>query len=160
MHTQAEIITVMVTVMQEIKEQSTYYSVAAGRQAVTARRERDYWNTHTHTQSLPHTHTGTHKVRYVSQHRDVLCCNLFVYKIHLDGCYRSEREKERECYNDNTPYLPVFSLGSDCRIYFTFYTGVELLCFLKDRLGFFNRTLLLCIVKALLVVIMPRFHNG
>ena len=59
-HTQAEIITVMVTVMQEIKEQSVYYSMAAGRQAVTARRERDYWNTHTHTISPSHTHTHTH----------------------------------------------------------------------------------------------------
>lgn len=54
--TQAEIITVMVTVMQEIKEQSAFYSMAAGRQAVTARRERDYWNTHAHS-LLIHTHT-------------------------------------------------------------------------------------------------------
>lgn len=46
----------MVTVMQEIKEQYVYYSVAAGRQAVTARRERDYWNTHTHNLSLTHTY--------------------------------------------------------------------------------------------------------
>lgn len=46
-------------VMQEIKEQSRYCSMAAGRQAVTARRERDYWNTHAHNLSLTHTHMQT-----------------------------------------------------------------------------------------------------
>lgn len=49
-HVQAEIITATVTAMRKIKEQSAAYCrVAAGRQAVTARRERDYWDTHAHT---------------------------------------------------------------------------------------------------------------
>lgn len=88
----AEIITAMVTLMQKIKEQSTYCSMAAGRQAVTARRERDYWNTHAH--NLCHTHTDTRKVRYVSQHTDVLFCNLSVYKIHLNRLlWDSERQR-------------------------------------------------------------------
>lgn len=81
--------------MRKIKEQSAAYCrVAAGRQAVTARRERerDYWNTltHTHTQSLhghAYTHTpngDTRKVRYVYRHADVLFCNLSVLQDTLE----------------------------------------------------------------------------
>lgn len=54
---EAGIITVMVTVMQEIKEQSAYYSTAAGRQVVTARRERLLEHTWTHSLALTHTQT-------------------------------------------------------------------------------------------------------
>lgn len=55
--TEAGIITVMVTVMQEIKERSAYYSTAAGRQVVTARRERLLEHTCTHSLALTHIQT-------------------------------------------------------------------------------------------------------
>lgn len=79
--------------MQKIKEQSAAYCrVAAGRQAVTARREREITGTrtHTHTYNLrmgTHTHTphgDTGKVRYVSRHTDVLFCNLSVLQDTLE----------------------------------------------------------------------------
>lgn len=72
-------------VMQEIKEQPAYYSMAAGRQAVTARRERLLEHTHT----LSPIHTCSHsegKICLPAQRcwETYYCCNLFVYKTHLD----------------------------------------------------------------------------
>lgn len=78
--------------MQEIKAQSVYYAMAAVRQAVTARREERLFE-HTHRHKL--THAGTQNVRYVLQHRDVVCCNLIVYKIHLDGWLQKRGGKEK-----------------------------------------------------------------
>lgn len=90
--TSRKIITATVTAaMQKIKEQSTANCrVAAGRQAVTARRERerDYCITHTLNLCMnAHTHTphgDTGKVRYVSWHVDVLLCNLSVLQDTLE----------------------------------------------------------------------------
>lgn len=83
-YTQAEII-MMAMVMQEIKEQPAYYSMAAGRQAVTARRERLLEHTHT----LSPIHTCSHSEGKICLPASLCwetyyCCNLFVYKTHLD----------------------------------------------------------------------------
>lgn len=47
--------------------------------------KREITGTHVHAFSRSHTHTDPRKVRYVSKLWDVLFCNLYVYKIHLDG---------------------------------------------------------------------------
>lgn len=66
--------------------------------------ERERLLEHTHT--ISPSHTGTQKVRYVSQHRDVFCCNLivYVYIIRLDGWL----QKRESVYSDSTIQTSLF----------------------------------------------------
>lgn len=117
--TSRQIITATVTAaMQKIKEQSAAYCrVAAGRQAVTARRERERLLEHTHTISAwarIHTHTTQTRGRWdmspgTRTYSSVI--SLF-YKIHLNRLSQdSQRQRMLPFYTVNLSHIGFFILA-------------------------------------------------